>query len=108
MANQKRNTAYKVWVSNLLNAEYVEGKGEWESNYFKVNGNEISRVNIIGNVVFSFKNEDNSYRSVSLDDGSGIIRLKAWRDDAVLLDNISLGDMILVVGKVKRYENEVY
>jgi RPA family protein len=108
MANQKRNTAYKVWISNLLNSEYTEGKGEWESNYFKLNGHNVSRVNLIGSVVFVFKAEDNGYRSLSLDDGSGVIRLKAWRDDVKLLEEVNVGDNILVVGRARKYENEAY
>ena len=33
----KRNIAYKVWISQLLNNRYVKQEGEFESDYININ-----------------------------------------------------------------------
>ncbi|MEK6835434.1 MAG: hypothetical protein AABX55_00220 [Nanoarchaeota archaeon] len=103
-----RLTAYKIWIANLINSPYVNSPGEFESNYISFNGKEISRVNIIATVVDKFVSEDNSYVTIMIDDSSSQIRLKTWREDTSLLKNINLGDVILLIARVKNYQNEIY
>jgi len=106
MANlQKRNTAYKLWVSDLLNSNSMNNGS---SSFFKVRDKEVHRVNIVGNVVFKFDTADRNYGSITVDDGSGAIRLKAWREDVAIFNNVRVGDMVLVIGRPKIFNNEVY
>ncbi len=102
---QKRNTAYKIWVSDLLNANSVNNGG---FSFFKIHEKEVHRVNIVGNVVFKFDTLDKNYGSITVDDGSGSIRLKAWREDTAIFDNVKVGDMVLVIGRPKSFNEEIY
>ncbi len=104
-ALQKRNTAYKLWISDLLNAHLNNGGAV---NFFKIRDKEVHRVNIVANVVFKFDSTDNSYGSLTIDDGSGSIRLKAWREDTAIFDGVKVGDMVLVIGRPRSFNNEVY
>lgn len=105
---KKRNVAYKVWISQLVNNKYVKQEGEFESSYVEANGKNISRVNIIATVVSKFYSDDSGYSSITIDDGSSEIRLKAWGDESKAFLNINAGDVILVVAKVREYNNEIY
>ncbi len=104
----KRQTAVKIWISNLVNGNYVKQDGDFESNYVEVNGKQIGRVNIIATVVFKFQSEDNNYLSITLDDGSCQIRVKAWNEATDFLKNINVGDTINLIGRPREFNEEIY
>lgn len=104
----QRQTAYKVWISDLHSNEYVKREGQWESNYIRIENREISRVNIFATVVQKYENPESSYNSLTIEDGSDTIRVKAWGDDVNLIKNVNVGDMIMLIGKLKKYNEEVY
>lgn len=103
-----RKTAYKVWLSDLHNNEFIKKEGEWESDYVKINGKEISRVNIITSVIQKYENDDSNYASLTVEDGSDTIRVKIWGEDIKLIKNIEVGDLILLIGRVRNYNEEIY
>lgn len=105
---QKRNTAYKVWIADLINNEFIEQQGEFESNYILIKYKKVSRVNIVANVVFVYTTQDSSYISITLDDSSCNIRVKSWREDTSILKDITVGSIVNLIGKVRKYNNEVY
>ncbi|MFH1210974.1 MAG: OB-fold nucleic acid binding domain-containing protein [archaeon] len=107
MANtiQKRNTAYRLWVSDLLNAGM---NGSENPNFIRFKDKEVHRVNIVANVVFKFDTPDRNYGALTIDDGSGSIRLKAWREDVAILDGVKVGDMVLVIGRPRSFNGETY
>ena len=105
---QQRQTAYKVWIADLLRNAYVRGLGEFDPNYVEIKPFQVGRVNLVGVVVDVFSNDEQLYASVDLDDGSGVLRLKAFRETWRMLQPLVIGDLILVVGKVKEYNDERY
>jgi RPA family protein len=52
--------------------------------------------------------EDGNYSSVTLDDDSDSIRIKAFKDDSKIFDNMEIGDLVMVIGKVREYAGENY
>ncbi|MEM5882846.1 MAG: hypothetical protein QXQ77_01220, partial [Candidatus Aenigmatarchaeota archaeon] len=42
------------------------------------------------------------------DDGSEAIRVKTFREKTELLQDVEVGDLVLVVGKIREYNNEIY
>lgn len=105
---QGRQTAYKIWLAELTTGEYVKTAGEWEPNYIDIKGKQVSRINTIGYVLEKFENPDKSYTSITLDDKSGSVGVRAWREDISLLTDINTGDLVLVVGKVKDFNGKIY
>ena len=103
-----RLTAYKVWISDLINSPYIEMQGEFESNYIEVKDKQISRANIIATIVNKFESEDKNYVSLTLDDNSEEIRVKACREDTKLINNFNSGDLIFIVARVRKYNDELY
>ncbi|MEK6907528.1 MAG: OB-fold nucleic acid binding domain-containing protein [Nanoarchaeota archaeon] len=108
MEQINRLVAYKLWLSYLNENNFVARTGEFESNYVTLNDKQVSRINIIANVVNKYENEDKTYKAITVDDSSSQIRLKTWREDTKILDNINPGDIVLVIGKVKKYNDEIY
>ena len=108
MANQLRQTAYKVWISQINSCEFIIDNSEWGTNYFVVNNNKVSRVNIMGNVILKYQNDSGDYVTITIDDGSSNIRAKVWKEDTRILNKINVGDLILIVGRVRKFNDEIY
>jgi len=105
MEEKKRQIAYKIWISNILNDKFVKQEG-WDPNFIEVNGYKVARVNIIANVIGKYQADN--YSSIVLDDGSSAIRVKAWGDDIKKLESVNIGDIILIIARPKEFNNERY
>jgi len=104
--NQKRQVAVKARIVELLSGKYVKEEG-WNPNYVLTkDGRKASRVNLLGTVV-SVPVMDMSYRSVMLDDGSGNIPVRSF-DESDIFKDVSLGDIVFVIGRPREYGNELY
>lgn len=97
----KRQVAYKVKIKDILDSIYVKEDG-WQPNYIEINGNKISRVNLIGTVVL--KTDKNS---IILDDGTGKINLRVFEDNSFFRD-IDVGDVALSIGRPREFGSEKY
>ncbi len=96
-----RNTAYRAWISILLSSEYAKEEGEFGSWYINFRGKKISRVNLICSIVDKYSGDN--YSSITIDDGSGVIAVKAWGEDTKFFFDLNIGDLVMVVGKVRQY-----
>ncbi len=109
MAQQdfKRNIAYKLRIGDLL-----VGKPIMEADKFiflELGDKRIIRVNIIGNVIEKYDSTgEKRYSFLTLDDGSGQIKIKAFGDDIERLENLSQGQTIVTIGVLRNFNNEVY
>ena len=108
MVEFQRQTAYKVWIADLLNGKYVRQVGEWDPNYVEVRDLKVSRVNLLASVIGSYKSDNSDYGYIELDDSTGVMKVKAWKEDVCLIENIKIGDMVLVVGRVREMNSEIY
>jgi RPA family protein len=85
-----RNTAYTAKISEIMEGEF---KKEENLSYVELGSRKLSRVNIIGTIVSKQDKE------ADIDDCSGIISIREF--DTKLLDKINVGDVALVVGKLR-------
>jgi len=110
MEEVKRLNAKKVRIVDLINGKFFPGsKEEMKAGYVITKfGQKISKVNLIGTVIDKFVSEDGNYSSVTVDDGTEAIRVKVFKEDVELLKNAEPGKTVLVIGKLKNYNNEVY
>ena len=106
MPDIQRQTAFKIWLSELDDSVFVKSSKEFEPSYFLVKDKKISRVNVIATIVN--KNITEAYGFLTLDDSTSQIRVKAWREDVKILDNVSIADTALIIGKLREYNNEMY
>ena len=106
MQPQKRQTSYKFWIKDIAEAE--AGVNEDGAMYFKIRGKDVLRVNVLAVVIHKYVSENGNYVFVTLDDGSGQTRLKAWNEDTQILSKAEIGDLVMVLGKVGLNNNEIF
>jgi len=99
--SSKRQVAFKVKISDILNNRYVKEEG-WLPNYIAVGDMKVSRANILG-VIVSKQSADSSQGYI-FDDGSGRIALRFFESGAML----DVGDMVMVIGRPREFGAERY
>ncbi|MEK6876481.1 MAG: hypothetical protein AABX63_03660 [Nanoarchaeota archaeon] len=101
---QKRQTAYKVTVKDIIDSRYIKTSG-MEPNYLEVGSKQISRVNILGVIVE--KLDMDNYKALVIDDGSGRISARVF-DGNIFLSNVEVGDVVNLIGRPREFSSEKY
>ena len=102
----ERQTAVKVWISNLINGQYMIKPG-WEPNQVISGDLHIGRANIIGVVVQKSNSKVINYDSLVLDDSTGRIVVRAFENPEILKP-FTVGEIVNIIGKPREYGNEIY
>ncbi len=103
----QRQVARKVWISQITGSAFVKQEG-WNPSYVEVNGEQVSRVNLLATVVSKFLSDDGNYGAMTLDDSSDTIRVKAFSLEVRHVKNTKVGDLVRLIGKIKNYNEETY
>lgn len=104
----KRMTAIKTRIQDIINGEFIKQEGMMPDYILTKLGQKISRVNIYGIITDKFLSEDGSYSTMTVDDGTGAIRAKTFKESTKLLEDLKIGDTVIVIGRVREYADEVY
>lgn len=103
----KRNIAYKLRLGELLIGKPIFDEERFA--FLELGDKKIKRVNLIGNIVDKYEMEgERKYLSLTLDDGSGQIKLKAFGDDVERFKNVNQGETVIVIGTLRSWNNEMY
>jgi len=103
----KRNIAYKYRIGELLIGKPVFDAERF--SFLELGDKKIVRVNIIANVVDRYNVEgERKYIFLTVDDGSGQIKLKAFGDDISRIKDVNQGDTVVVIGTLRHFNNETY
>ncbi|MBR9692957.1 hypothetical protein GOV07_03445 [Candidatus Woesearchaeota archaeon] len=97
----ERLTAIKASLIDLSEGPYIVKDGS-APNHVKTARGEISRANIIAAVV-----DKPAKTSILLDDGTARIEARSFDTDS-LFENIMVGDVILLIGRPREYQNRRY
>ena len=101
MEKPRRQVAYKVRIKDIINGQYVKEGGEFTPNYVLVNDKQVSRADIMGVVI----DLDQENKSIVINDGSDSISLRIFEEKEY---KVSIGDIILVIGRPREFNNEKY
>ncbi len=103
----KRNIAYKFRIGDVL-----IGKPIFDGERFaflELGDKKIIRINIIGNIIDKYESDgDKKYCFLTIDDGSGQIKIKFFGDDVNKFKGVSQGQTVLVIGNLRNFNNETY
>jgi len=103
----KRNIAYKFRVGDLLVCKQIFD-GE-KFLYLELGDKKIIRVNIAGNIVDRYESEgEKEYIFLTIDDGSGQIKLRIFGEDVEKFRGITPGQTVIVIGTLRNFNNETY
>lgn len=106
---KKRFTAFRLSIGQIHQGSIEFDKENQEKfSRLVLNNKEIVRVNLIATVVDKFINDEGSYASITVDDGTGNIRVKVFSEDVHMLKDIQLGDTLTVIGLLRYFGNELY
>jgi RPA family protein len=125
MEQRKRETAYKLKIGDILNGTPIVEDIPQEASpdptqaqntvvkerfrFLEIGEKKIMRINIIANVIDKYSSEgEKKYAAVTIDDASGQIRLKVFGEDVAMLQDLSQGDTIAVIGVLRSYNRELY
>jgi len=103
----QRQTARKVRIVDLTSGEWVKKDGMESSYVITPRKEKVARARIAATVVTRFFSEDGNFASITLDDATGTIQAKLWRETA-LLKKPAVGDTVSLIGKVREYEGDIY
>ncbi len=104
---KKRNIAYKLRIGDILKGKPIMGDGKFL--FLELGDKKVVRVNVLANVIEKFINDgEKKYASVTVDDASGQIRLKAFSDGVEILKNCTQGDTLQIIGNVREWNSELY
>jgi RPA family protein len=106
----KREPAIKVRIKDIVEGKFIPGEKESMKPSYLITplGRKISRVNVLATITDKFLNEDESYISFTLDDGTASIKAKAFKDVVSLVKNLEVGDIGIFIGKIREWNEEVY
>ena len=109
---KKRETAYKLRISDILQASQIFEETEAANKklrFIELGNKQIVRVNIIANVVDKYQSEgERRFASLTLDDGSGQIRARVFGDDLNKFTDIIQGDTLVIIGLLRSFNQELY
>ena len=106
----KRHIAYKLRIGNILIGKPVVNEERF--SFLELGDKKIVRVNVLGNIVDKYesegRDEGRKYVFLTLDDGSGQIRLKIFGDDYEKFKHVVQGQTVVVIGVLRHWNNETY
>src|SRR3989344_4407758 len=104
---KKRNVAYKMRIGDVLKGKPVIEEGKFL--FLELGDKKIVRVNILANCVDKFiQDGEKKYASLTVDDASGQIRLKAFGEDIESLKGITQGDTLQIIGNIREWNQDIY
>ncbi len=103
----KRNIAYKIRIGEILNGKPVIENEKF--SFLDFNGKRVIRINLVGSIVDKYNSEgEKKYSFLTIDDGSGQIKMKAFGDDSEKLKDITHGQAVVVIGSLRYFNGEIY
>ncbi|MHA1754047.1 MAG: OB-fold nucleic acid binding domain-containing protein [Candidatus Odinarchaeia archaeon] len=118
-----RSSFKRIHIEDIL-----QGFIQDEENPTKMlldSGEAIHRIKVLGLIVNKFTRgiqstkvngefseldevEYNPYSVIELDDGTGVIAIKAWGEEAITLEKFKIGDLVEIIGKPRIYQGIPY
>jgi len=102
-----------VYIYDLVNGTLrADPENPFQMAILTKNGELIERVRIVGTIIDKYHSEGiegkKDYTMLSVDDGTGVIAVKAWELSASELNRFEKGDQIDVIGKPRGNDEEIF
>jgi len=104
---RKRNIAYKMRIGDILRGVPMMDEGKFL--FLELGNKKVVRVNILANCIDKYVQEgDKQFATLTVDDASGQIKVKAFGEDVEPLKNVMQGDTLQLIGNVREWNGELY
>ncbi|MBD3259008.1 hypothetical protein GF371_00065 [Candidatus Woesearchaeota archaeon] len=105
----KRFPAHYLQINSIYKYDYKKGEAQFDPNYLDAQSMQISRVNLTGTVVGKTEEQN---PAITIDDTSSTIEIREFLDPnkqtESRLSKQNIGDIILVIGKIKEFGGQRY
>ncbi|MGY5852105.1 MAG: OB-fold nucleic acid binding domain-containing protein [Candidatus Thorarchaeota archaeon] len=101
---RERMTAVRASIADIVDGTYGVDNGPRVITKDNV---ELRRVTLVGSVADHPVHGD-AFSSLILTDGTQKIRVKAWKTDKDKIKDIEKGSLLMIIGKIRAYNDEVY
>ena len=121
---RKRETAYKLRIGDILRgtpivedipqempdpSQTLSSPVRERFRFLELDNKRIVRVNVVANIVDRYDAEgEKKFATLTVDDGTGQIRLKSFGDDLAMFTELVQGDSIAIIGVLRSYNKEIY
>lgn len=103
----KRHTAFKLRIGEILMGKPIMNNERF--SFLELGSKNIMRVNLVGNIVDKYESgSESNFAALTLDDGSGQIKLKTFGEDSAKIKDVNQGETVLVIGTLRFWNNELY
>tara|TARA_Y100000310_G_scaffold344005_1_gene454501 strand:- start:722 stop:1339 length:618 start_codon:yes stop_codon:yes gene_type:complete len=103
----QRAIAYKLRIGDILSGKQIIENERF--SLLELGDKQVIRTNIVANVIEKYESErETKYLSFTIDDASGQIKVKVFGDDVAKFSEITQGNTVMVIGKLRYYNNELY
>lgn len=107
MEIRKRNVAYKLRIGDILKGMPVMEEGKFIC--LELGDKRVVRINILANCVDKFIQEgEKQFATLTIDDASGQLKLKAFGEDILAMKEVMQGDTLQVIGNMREWNGELY
>ncbi|MEX2737589.1 MAG: OB-fold nucleic acid binding domain-containing protein [Candidatus Wukongarchaeota archaeon] len=97
-------TTVKIRVVDLVSGEYVP-PSEGSPAFVRTRIGDVRSVRVLGTVVDRYEREDErGFASLTVHDGSGVVRVKVWDENVSLLKDFKKNDIVDIIGRVSYWE----
>jgi hypothetical protein len=104
---RKRNIAYKIRIGDVLKGVPTMDEGRFL--FLELGDKKVVRVNILANCVDKYVQEgEKQFASLTVDDASGQLKLKAFGEEIEPLKEIMQGDTLQIIGNMREWNGELY
>jgi RPA family protein len=102
-----------TYIFDIAKGQVVkEGDDQYRWVLISSNGEKIYKIRLSGTIVSKYygpkTDEKKSFASLTIDDGTETIRVKAWEETADALNQFSEGEEIEIIGRPRLSEDEIY
>ena len=116
---KKREIAYKLRIGDLLRGNQVFDEtppadpNQTVTNkrllHVALGEKKFVRINILANVIEKYINDgERKFASLTIDDGSGQLRIRVFGEDINKFEGINQGDTVIIIGLLRSYNQELY
>lgn len=105
---KKRAASHRLTLDEIHRGQFVSAEGDFELNYLITEDcRKVYRAKVVATVVSEpYVSDDTAYGRVQLDDGFETVYGTVFREETALLDEIQLGDLVQVIGKIREWQGE--
>ena len=104
---RKRNIAYKMRIGDVLKGKPMMDEGKFL--FLELGDKKVVRINVLANCVDKYVQEgERQFASLTVDDASGQIKVKAFGEDIGPLKDVLQGDTLQIIGNVREWNGELY